>query len=293
MPDWVPLTNAEWPTEYDIPWDELEGATSEEAFVRVSFELLKEASGIFALAASVSIGGRALGGRDEGIIRGHVVRMVKLMRTTLRSIVNDDGGDQQMPLARQFFDSASTLGYLLEHGLDRSRCDAYVNDSLIAEREFLADVHREVDRRGGVALPIEERIQRSIARAFEAAAVDPNQLPSRRLNGWPSAQERLKLFGPTAYSAYRMGSGSIHGSWHDIERNHLGLHDGEYVPDFDPATVRPQPLLMMVSMGAQVVAVVVRHLVIDASREFEVRLGRLCDTALHVDELHERFLARP
>lgn len=170
MSDRVPLTNAEWPSEYDVPWDELESAKSEEAFVRASFELLKEVASIFALAASVSVDGRALGGRNEGIIRGHVVRMVKLMRTTLRSIVNDDGGDQGMQLARQFFDSASTLGYLLENGLDPTRCDAYVNDSLIAEREFLADVHREIAQRGGVALPIEDRIQRSIARAFEAAA---------------------------------------------------------------------------------------------------------------------------
>ena len=124
-------------------------------------------------------------------------------------------------------------------------------DSLIAEREFLTVIRKQVARRGGKRLPIEDRMERSVRNAFSSAGLEEPRIPSRRSNGWPSAQERIALLGPTAYSAYRTGSGSLHGAWYDLVRNHLEeVGPGMFAPDFVAAAIRPQPLFMMAIVSA-------------------------------------------
>jgi hypothetical protein len=60
-----------------------------------------------------------------------------------------------MQLVRQFLDSPSTIIYLLDDEGDGRRYQSYLLDSLIAEREFLLAVRRQVAERGGQRLPIE------------------------------------------------------------------------------------------------------------------------------------------
>lgn len=176
-----PLTAEDWPDAYQVEWDRLRSAATEEPFLQAAFELLRESSILLIIAASISTDATPHNARNDGIVLGHLVRMSKLTRASIRAIVNEDGGDQQMQIVRQFLESASVIAYLLEHGMmSPSRCDAYVNDSLIAEREFLADVTREIEGRGSEVLPIEMRIQRSISRSFTAAGVDPDHLPDRK-----------------------------------------------------------------------------------------------------------------
>jgi Family of unknown function (DUF5677) len=290
MDDLRYLEDDDWPEEYAVDFEELRSATSEMPFLKVSFELLKEAAGLTIMATGISPEPSPTRARNQAIYIGHLVRMVKMMRTTIRSIVDDHGGDQQMQLARQFLDSASALAYFLEDVGDTSRLDAYVNDSLIAEREFLADVHRQITERGGQKLPIEDRIEQSIRTTFQLAGVEPEDLPSRSKNNWPSAQERLKLLGPTAYSAYRMGSGSIHGSWHDLERNHLELVNGAFQPYHEAAPTRPQPLFAMSLLAASIVRDFIRKLLPAAQPLFEPRIVGFLERLRQADELHEAFV---
>jgi hypothetical protein len=292
MADVGPLQDSDWPDRYELELEALGDASSEEPFLMASFELLKEAAGLIALALGVSTDPSPSSGRNHAVLIGHLVRMVKLMRTEIRSIVDDHGGDQQMQIVRQFLDSASALAYFFDDISDTSRVDAYVNDSLIGEREFLADVLQQITDRGGKPLPIEIRIQDSIARTFETAAVAPEDLPSRRTNNWPSAQERLKLLGPTAYSAYRMGSGSIHGSWHDLERSHLNVVDGVWEPDFKSAPTRPQPLFAMALVGATMAKDFVSASLAIPFEDFDKRTAEFLQRLRRADEVHEQYLMR-
>jgi hypothetical protein len=136
------------------------------------------------------------------------------------------GQDQQLALSRQLLGSTATLAYLLkndeEHG---DRFDSYVCDSLIAEREFLKDVRDEVAKRDGTCLPIEDRIENSIRDALLAAGLDESDIPSRRSNGWPSAETRMKLLGPVAYSWYRTSSGAVYGSFPDFYLRYLDVDE--------------------------------------------------------------------
>lgn len=285
-----PVQDSDWPEQYEVKFAELEAANSEEPFLEASFELLKEAAGLTIFATGILLDENPGHDRNQAILVGHLVRMVKLMRSTIRAIVDDHGGDQQMQITRQFLDSASALAYFLDDYEDTSRLDAYVNDSLIAEREFLADIQVQIRERGGKKLPIEERIEHSIATTFATAGMQAQHLPSRAKNGWPNAQQRLKLLGPTAYAAYRMGSGSIHGSWHDLERNHLDLVDGLFVPDHESARQRPQPLFAMALLAVTIVRDYIAKRYPTATDLFEDRFTDLEAKLEQADQLHEAYL---
>ena len=114
------------PDEYEVDVASLDQAASERPFLRASFELLKEAAVLTALPAELSIRDLPQGvDRNNAILCGHLVRMTKLMRTIIRAVVDDHGGDQLLSVARQFLDSASTVVYLLGDDGSTSRFDAY------------------------------------------------------------------------------------------------------------------------------------------------------------------------
>ncbi|WP_396655563.1 hypothetical protein [Microbacterium sp.] len=118
--------------------------------------------------------------RNHAIVIGHYARMIKLMETLIRQIADGHGGDQQIAVSREFIDSVSTVMYLLGDPGDGSRYTSYVMDSLIAEREFLKEVREQVAQRNDVMLPIEERINRSIAETLKTAGMREEDIPSRR-----------------------------------------------------------------------------------------------------------------
>ena len=281
-----------WPEPYSVDNSELEQATSEEPFLYMSRELLKECIILTGIAFSVRLpgDGSALD-RNQAIIVGHAARMIKLMRTALRMSDEYSDGDQQMALSRQYLDSASTVVFILEQGIDSPRFDAYVNDSLISENEFLKTIDKQIRERGGGILPIEARMQRSIAESFRLAGVRPEELPARNRQAWPSAEQRITRLGPTAYAAYRMGSNGIHGGWTDIEKHHLEVIEGlGFTPTFDDAPARPQPLLMMCGVSVVVIRLYVSLYLASAVGHFNDRLDDFSARLHEVDSAHEDFL---
>lgn len=287
-----PLTEEEFPPVYEVDFDGLQQATSEESFLQASFELLKEAAGLTTLVSGV-FGSEERGySRNDAVLVGHLVRMIKLMRSLIRITADEHGGDQQMQLIRQFLDSASTVAYLLEDPDDSSRFEAYLQYSLISEREFLANVNQQIQKRGGRKLPIEERIEKSIGQTFASAGLDPTSLPSRKNIDWPSAESRLRLLGPTAYSAYRTGSDSIHGGWHDLERNHLESVGDHFVPNFDPAPLRPQPFFAMALIAVGMGKDYLKWRFEEPVLMLDTRMDEFLARVRRADGLHEQYLTR-
>lgn len=214
------------------------------------------------------------------------------MRSMLRALSDGHGGDQQMQLMRQFLDSASALAYFLEAPGDESRIKAYLCDSLITEREFLANVAQQIKARGGQKLPIEERIERSIARTLDRAGVKVEEIPARGKIGWPNAEQRLALLGPTAYSAYRTGSSGIHGAWNDLERNHLEYRDSSFVPLYDAADPRPQPMLAMALLCVSIAKNYVEKRFPELASSYSARAERYLEKLREVDKQHEEYLSQ-
>lgn len=279
--------DAELPPEYTPDWAGLGAPTDEHPFMQASVELLKEAGGVCLLMSGVVPDSSHQ--RDAAICCGLLVRLGKLCRLMLADTC-EVGGGQQLALSRQVIDTAASLLFLAEDR-DGSRHQAFVENSLVAEREMARDIARRQRVDGGEAWPIEERMLGSIERTALAAGVgDVSALPSRSKIRWAKSEELVKRLGPAAYTAYRAGSGQIHGNWHDLLRNHLEQVAGGFQPNFSPGTPRPQPLLT-VALVAVIAARAYLTLRPGIERAyFEERLNSLEARLAKVDELHERFL---
>ena len=214
--------------------------------------------------------------RDQAIVGGHLVRIVKIGRRMLRDLADGDG-DQQFPLTRQYLDSFSSLVYLLSpapdpHGLDDVRFDQYLKDSLVAELDLLRSTRDERPN------DVERRLLAELDRALTTAQLTEAEVPGRRKIGWPSAEVRMRAVGDGAYLAYRSGSNAVHGTWIDLLRAQLTLaHDGTFAVRLEPERFRPEVLRRFVRLGVPVIRL--------SARFFDVR-----DDSLHATlrELEER-----
>lgn len=279
------------PTRHVVDFEALRDETYEIAYLKEAFELLKETASWVALAGSA----RALGvpeavGRNQAVCLGQLVRMTKIMRLVLNQIANDHGGDQQMALSREFLESASTVAFLLEDPTDTARFVSYLHDSLIQEAQLLKTIDEQVAQRQGNVLPIEDRMRKSALNTLRAAGIDAEDVPSRKKNGWPSAETRIKLLGPAAYTAYRAGSSAVHGTWSDLLRNHIRSRAGGFVPVFHEADYRPQTLLMMGFLSTVVVDRYLEAFAPFAVDSIGAALADLRDRTQALDAAHEAFL---
>ncbi|KIF69441.1 hypothetical protein HY68_13970 [Streptomyces sp. AcH 505] len=215
------------------------------------------------------------------------------MRLTLREL-NSKETFQQLSVYRDAIETLATFVYLVGDDGTGARFDQYVMNGLIAERELLQDVKKNIKARNGEVWPIEERMKRSIAATAMAAGIDNvSKLPGRAKIGYPSAEERIKLLGPNVYLGYRMGSVETHGDWHDLYRNHLTFEDGEFLPNLSSYEARPQVPLSLVRLTMRVTLENLDYLVLDrdVSSSFRPLLESLVRRACEVDDLHESFLA--
>lgn len=195
----------------------------------------------------------------------------------------------QLALARMLIDSTTTLFHLVDD-TDGKLFDAFVCDSLIAEREMLKTI-RQMRASRGEELSIEKRMESSIKRSAEVANVDLDQLPARRDIGWPSAEERATHLGPTGYVGYRGGSSPIHGTWNDLRRNYITEVEGGFEGQFDPVSPRPQPLFTCALLVAESAHRYLEKVktsqdvskLRDALKDLQARISRS-------DDLHESFL---
>lgn len=258
--------------------------------MEAAFYLLREATPWFSIVAALKPTAPLT--RNDAILRGLLVRTCKLLRLTLREL-RERETFQQLSVSRDTIETLATLVYLIGDDGTGVRFDQYVMNSLVAERELLRDIQRNIRDRNGETWSIEERMKRSIAATAKAAGIDDvSQLPGRARIGYPSAEERIKLLGPSVYIGYRMGSVETHGDWNDVYRNHLSFDDGEFTPNLGSYDVRPQVPLMLVKLSITVLLDNIERLVPDetTARFLEPLLGDLVRRAADVDALHEGFL---
>lgn len=268
----------------------LKRATTESPYMEAAFYLLREATPWFSIVAALKPTAPLT--RNDAILRGLLVRTCKLLRLTLREL-RERETFQQLSVSRDTIETLATLVYLIGDDGTGVRFDQYIMNSLVAERELLRDIQRNIRDRNGETWSIEERMKRSIAATAKAAGIDDvSQLPGRTRIGYPSAEERIKLLGPSVYIGYRMGSVETHGDWNDVYRNHLSFDDGEFTPNLGSYDVRPQIPLMLVKLSITVLLDNIERLVPDetTARFLEPLLGDLVRRAADVDALHEGFL---
>jgi Family of unknown function (DUF5677) len=277
-----------WPKAYEVDWDGLKAAKSEDDFGEAAFELLKEAGILAHIAASLMP--RPPLKRNEAIVSALILKASKLAKAVV-AMTAHLGSDRQLALLRELIEALATLHYLLGDPGEGSRFDQYVDDSLVAEREFLRTINANIQRRNAT-WAIEESMMRSIRRTAAAAGIeDVDSLPGRARIGWPRVEDLLKGLGENVYPAYRSGSSVLHTKWADILRNHLKRReDGLFELRFEDMRPRPQPLY---AAGTLLVIATKGYLADrrpDAMEQFDPALDSLYQRLDRLGEVHGSWL---
>jgi hypothetical protein len=264
----------DFPARYEPNFEVLAQTDSDDDFMEACVELYKEVGVLTVLAAEYVPGRHHSFTRNEAILCAMLMRIGKLCASMLSETVQKHG-EQQLALTRQILETLVNLIYLLEG--DEARFDKYVQDSLVAEREFLAIIQENVKKRGESELAIEERMRRSIESSANRAGIDLSSLPGRKQIGWPSVEQRLAAVGWAGmYGAFRMGSNAIHGTWTDLDKHHLlEKPNGGFEPRTSHAFPQPQPLTATGLLILDVVHSYVKKVSADEAERYRERIQDL------------------
>lgn len=288
--DYTELADNDIPKPYQPDWKALETATGESPFMEAAFNLAKECGILSVIIANLKPASPP--NFHRAVEMGMAVRLSKLMKMLVRDISNNEPY-QQLGISRQMLETSGTLVYLLHDDGSGSRHTQYIQDSLMAEKQVMEQVKRNIRDRGGEVLEIEQRMERSILETAKAAGINSlDEIPARNAIGFPNFEERLKLLGgPTTYVGYRAGSAEIHGTWTDLYKYHL-THDGKtFYPNNDEPVVRPQVATTATSLLSRVLGAYLDGLEDEvALKKFDPLLTDITERNQRLVELHEVYL---
>ena len=275
--------------------DSLRQTEFEADFVGVGVDLLIEAASYLTIAFSIYRDERGWT-LEEAIIGGNGVRLHKLIQGYLDQTCQHRRELSEI-FSRLIFETATNIVFLINFG-DSSVYRSYIDYSLRYERRLRDKVVKNIRKRGGVSLPIEDRMLESIERLAKASGIDLSDPPLNKRNwadrdlfqkadaiGWGEAY--LGIFGGM--------STAVHGNWGDIAAHHLERFDGSgfHKPCSDWSTPRPQSLLSLARIVVTVSDEMFSYFGTEPLREhFAGNLDRIIDRIKLATSLHEEFLSK-
>jgi len=219
--------------------------------------------------------------------------MFKLMRFAMEESI-EHREEMLSVLIRLLAECVINLRFLI-----RNTCPelirSYLAYSLQHEKDLASHIRLNIDARAGEALPIEERMLRSIARTFENSLLREEELPAKKIRNWGDKNlfEKAKDVGlGEAYLAIFGGpSRNVHGGWQDLLHYHLECESpGLFRPRLEFKHPRPQAIFSLTHLIAETLMGYVELL-------DHPSLAPLCDALADVDErnhaaseAHEEFL---
>ncbi len=286
----------EWPNWSLVDRDLLMHAREERPFLETAATLVTEFGELTALLARTHEqpdGVPVRQGRNEAILAGLTTRIVKLTRR-LAAETYEGRGELQLLIDREIFTTTAALAYLLRGRSDRF--DAFVRDSLHADRDVWQHLDNNRDLRAGDNLPQETRMRRRLERSFDLAGVEPAELDLDDESGWPDVGGQVGAIGePDAYRMHQLGADEVHGVWNELVTHHLHTDDDGLTwlgpkLGWSPAVV--QPLTAVAIQGSRVMAAYARHLGHEVAEAFRDKYLDLAGRAALTDRLHEEYLER-
>jgi len=278
---------------------QLEGAATEEDFDRAAVDLLEAMVEEVTFTAQLLPAGNGDSrpwNRDEAVCVGLLVRCSKLLRAYA-----DHYRGQEFEicnyLMRGIIESLVNTFFLVRFGtaemLQRFRALSFRHDKQVLEL-----IKANIAKRGGLVLPIEERISSAIERRLLQAGISLDEVPSGGREKWGGTDkeklEALEL--EDLYQVFFVGpSAYIHGTWHELVIYHLhSAEDGSFEPTLDFSDVRPHYALSLCQITAEVAAEYVAHRLVgvEGAAEIAQRLAAMHEAALEMEQLHENYLGR-
>ncbi len=233
--------------------------------------------------------------RDQAAIGGNMVRLHKLFSNLLDQTVQRRR-ETSFISARLVFETIVTVQFLIQE-FSPELIESYVSHSLAHEKRLLNDINDNIKARDGLVLPIEDRMMKSIERAFASADVAVADLPEKRAPNWGGKNlfEKAKAVGlEEAYRAMFGGASlNVHGAWGDLYTHHLEVtDDGRFTPVIDWQRPRPQLLYSLAFLSLQTASGFARFMGGDeVAAELAGPLEDLAGRLRLADDAHESYLA--
>ena len=224
----------------------LRACSEKGTFTPIAFELYKETGIVLAVCSHSYMGeesGKGALHRNQAICAGLLVRIAKFMTAVLQLVSTADRGEVVLALDRSILESATNLRFLLLKN-ENKVYDEFVRSGLGPERELFNVIQANIKNRGGEAIPIEERMLKSIDRACGLAGLKIEEIDPKFRDWGGNLRERLKALEEEEFYlvTQRIPSHAVHGTWADLILHHLQEKDGGFVPDPDWSPVDPRLL---------------------------------------------------
>jgi Family of unknown function (DUF5677) len=267
--------------------------TSEDDFNELAVDLLKEVGSFICIAACILPADTQIWDRTQAIYGGHLVRLFKLLSALLDQICQHRR-ETTFILARLAFETIVNLAYLIERGSPELFAQ-YIRYSLRQEWRLYDRVMANIEARGGIRLPIEDRMIASIATAAERSGFSIGELSPDEPKNWGEINlyQRAKVVElETMYLAtFGGGSQNVHGNWMDLLEYHLEYEEKGFRAHLEWHNPRPQIGLAVAQMTTEVVTRFFDF--VGAFKEIEGLAARVDDLAKRVYRAnagHERFV---
>ncbi len=226
------------PEAVEVTAEILAACAQEGDFLDLAIRLYEEA--FMVVAATCCIYPNRLGNarrfpRNQAICVGSLVHICKFMSAV--AALSHNGGYYEViyALNRSIIEPATTVRFLVKEG-EGKYYDQFVQYSLGPERELYDVVSRNVQARGGVSLPVELSMLRSIERLCEKSGLKIEDVSAKPRDWAGGMRQRLEaVHEEGAYAGlFRLPSHAIHGTWADLMLHHLVYEDGEFLPNLEP-----------------------------------------------------------
>jgi len=185
---------------------------------------------------------RKIPGIQYSVCVGLLNRCSRLMLSNLTLSQEGKFGETTAIIDRSIFESCVILTWLC-HKNDTESFERYLAEGLKTELEFKSAIEKEIEKRGGQALVIEDRMLASIKRQIKFSTLSESQIrDAKRLPDIASmintiGQPRLIYIG-----GQKIGSHHVHGTFSSLQLHYLEMTpEGFWTPsDNDCSTHKNQ-----------------------------------------------------
>lgn len=275
---------------------DIDDFSNEEQLLEATVELLKQTIELIYICTGLrycdSDGNSRQVTRDEAIIGGNLVRLIKLNTSLLQNIC-ELKSEIAFIICRCIAETSINIKYMLTEGEERVKRN-YIKYSLITEKDIWNTLKENAQKRNGDTLPIEERMKMSIENSFEKSDFDLDDV--KNSSKWKSIASRAeKVASPDFYDIfYGTSSHMIHGNWQDILFNHTRRKNGDFFLNFEWVRPRPQIMDAPIALNLDIVKVFVEKELV-GQNESELILNKCQLLATYHQDLvdrHEKIMVK-
>jgi uncharacterized protein DUF5677 len=272
----------------DVSSEAMNAFSTEEEFLQLAFSLMVEVTSYVSIAACTM---GPTWDREHAAVGGNMVRLFKLLDTLLDQTAKRRQ-EVSLIVSRLIFECTVNIRYLIDR-FSTETVDAYISYSFRHERRLYGLIKDNIGERGGLVLPIEDRMLKSIERSARVSDISLDEVVPFAKGPWPdNLFERSKMVGleKIYLGAFGGPSHAVHGNWQDIYANNLDWNEENqsFTPRLEWKRPRPQVLSSLALIVIETVGIYCSFAGVGS--RLAPSLRDLTDRVLRYVDGHENYL---